>query len=94
MQTVGVKELKDKLTYYLKIVREGGRVVVTDRGKPVAILHSLDQLEADAGAEERLASAARKNLVRLPCRKGGLGSFRAAEAGGRPASEIILEERR
>ena len=38
MQTVGTKELKDRLTHYLRLVRQGTTVIVTDRGKPVGVL--------------------------------------------------------
>lgn len=37
MQTVGVRELKNRLTHYLDEVKNGENVVVTDRGTPVAI---------------------------------------------------------
>lgn len=38
MESVGVRELKDRLSYYLRAVREGESVVVTMWGKPVARL--------------------------------------------------------
>lgn len=38
MESVGVRELKDRLAHYLRTVRQGGIVVVTMRGKPVARL--------------------------------------------------------
>jgi prevent-host-death family protein len=94
MQTVGIKELKDRLTYYLKLTREGDNIVVTDRGKPVAILHNLDFVEEPAGMEERLASLGKRGVLKLPSKKGVMSPFDAVQAGGKPASEIILEERR
>lgn len=38
METVGVRELKNRLGYYLRAIRQGRAFVVTDRGKPVARL--------------------------------------------------------
>lgn len=38
---VGIRELKAHLSHYVRLVREGGRVVVTDRGEEVAELHAL-----------------------------------------------------
>ena len=38
MESVGVRELKNRLSHYLHTVRQGGSVVVTVRGKPVARL--------------------------------------------------------
>jgi len=42
MIEVGVRELKNSLSRYLKKVRAGETVVVTDRGKPVARITSTD----------------------------------------------------
>ncbi|MGB9775399.1 MAG: type II toxin-antitoxin system Phd/YefM family antitoxin [Anaerolineae bacterium] len=38
MEAVGVRELKNRLGYYLRAVRQGRAFVVTDRGKPIARL--------------------------------------------------------
>ncbi len=94
MQKVGIKDLKNRLTYYLKMTRLGDKIVVTERGAPVAILHGLDQVEDQAGVEERLAFLAKKGMIRLPLRKGKLGRFVSRETAGQPASEIIIEERK
>lgn len=72
MQQVGIRELKNRLTHYLDSVKKGDRVVVTDRGRPVAILHSLDKGEAHAAPEELLATLAAQGLLRLPSRKGAV----------------------
>jgi antitoxin (DNA-binding transcriptional repressor) of toxin-antitoxin stability system len=36
MRTVGVRELKNRLSHYLRLVRSGERVLITNRGKVVA----------------------------------------------------------
>ncbi len=38
MKTVGLRELKNRLSKYVSLVRTGQVVVVTDRGQPVAEL--------------------------------------------------------
>src|SRR5215831_9716227 len=38
MKSVGVRELKNRLSEYLRVVRAGERVLVTDRGEVVAEL--------------------------------------------------------
>jgi prevent-host-death family protein len=38
MESVGVRELKNRLGHYLRIVRTGETIVVTSRGEPVARL--------------------------------------------------------
>jgi prevent-host-death family protein len=94
MQLVGIKELKNKLTHYLKLTKEGDKIIVTDRGTPVAVIHSIDHVEDNAVGEERIAALGRKGQVRLQIKQGKLIPFKGVEVTGKPASEIILEERR
>lgn len=35
---IGVRELKARLSHYLRLAEKGERIVVTDRGKPSAML--------------------------------------------------------
>jgi prevent-host-death family protein len=42
-KTVGVRELRQNLSKYLRRVLEGETLQVTDRGKPVAVLAPLPQ---------------------------------------------------
>ena len=65
MTTVGVAELRQNLSKYLRVVASGERLVVTDRNKPVAELgpppstgRALDRLIA----EGRLARPLRPGL--------------------------------
>jgi prevent-host-death family protein len=51
--TVGARELKTRLGRYLRLVREGATLIVTDRGRPVAELRPLSP--AEGGLEEDLA---------------------------------------
>jgi prevent-host-death family protein len=94
MHYVGVRELKNRLTYYLRLTQNGDNVVVTDRGRPMAILHSAEAVEETAGAEERLISLSRKGLVRLPAAINRLKKSAPRKMTGKPASTVIIEERR
>jgi prevent-host-death family protein len=49
--SAGVRELKDRLSHYLAVVRDGGEVLVTDHGRPVA---RMIPIEGKTGSE-RLA---------------------------------------
>ena len=42
MTTVGIRELKAHLSEYLRLVGEGEKVVVTHRGKDVAVIQAPD----------------------------------------------------
>ena len=46
MQTVGVRDLKARLSHHLDRVRAGQRLVVTDHGRPVASLQPLEESAA------------------------------------------------
>jgi prevent-host-death family protein len=95
MVTVGVRELKNRLTYYLKRTRGGERVVVTERGMPVAVLHEVSQTERDAPAEEYLAAAAAEGTIRLPL-PGATIDLRSSPLPhrGTAAAALIVEDRR
>lgn len=47
MVSVGIRELKNNLSRYLRMVQAGERVMITDRGSPVAELRSPEP-DADA----------------------------------------------
>ena len=94
MQTVGVRELKNRLTYYLGEVKNGENVVVTDRGNPVAIMHRLDKIEKNAGLDERLAVLAAQGHLRLPSTNEPFNPFTPVQLDGEPLSETLIRERR
>ncbi|MBI1728935.1 MAG: type II toxin-antitoxin system prevent-host-death family antitoxin [Candidatus Rokubacteria bacterium] len=93
MSAVGVRELKNRLTYYLRRARKGEEVIVTERGRPVAILHSLQHLDRAAALETRLARLAALGIITLPTRK-GFGRTRPLRISGPPVSRAILADRR
>lgn len=92
--TVGVRELKNRLTHYLKTVRGGRRLVVTDRGKPVAVVMAVNSQIRHESIEERLAALAAEGGISLPTGTKGLLRFRAIKVAGKPASRMVMEERR
>ncbi len=95
MEMVGVKELKDNLSYYLNLTKKGDNIIVTDRGAPIAILHSLDKIEKEAGVEERLAALAKQGKIRLPSGKVSFSKeIERPDNKGKLMSEIIIEDRR
>ncbi len=62
--SVGIRELKNRLSAYLRMVRRGEEILVTDRGEVVAELRQpLSSPEAPACPE--LVRRARSGKVRL-----------------------------
>lgn len=89
MQTVGVRELKDRLSYYLRKVKRGEKIIVTERQKAIASLVPLGSGEA---ASELLALVQES----VAAWKGGKpkGATKPPRLPGRPLSEIVRETRR
>jgi len=65
MHTVGVRELKNKLSEYLRRVRRGERVLVTDRGEVVAELLVPEQGTSDSSVPPGLRSLSQRGLLTL-----------------------------
>lgn len=93
MSTVGIKELKNRLTQYLRRTKNGQEVVVTERGKPIALIKPIQAVERTASLEARLASLAADGLVTLPTQK-PLKKLRLIKVSGPAISKTILEDRR
>jgi prevent-host-death family protein len=60
MKHVGVRELKDRLSHYLRLTRKGEELLVTDRGEAVACLRPVPS--ADAAGRD-LADLVRRGIV-------------------------------
>lgn len=65
MQTVGVRELKNRLSEYLRRVRLGESVLVTDRGEIVAELLPPGQGQGDPSVPAGLQSLNQRGLLTL-----------------------------
>jgi prevent-host-death family protein len=65
MKAVGVHDLKNKLSEYLRRVRLGESVLVTDRGEVVAELLPPGQGQGDPSVPAGLRSLARRGLLTL-----------------------------
>lgn len=56
MINVGIRDLKNKLSTYLDLVRDGETVVVTDRGKPFARIENIEADELTDSLKSLIAS--------------------------------------
>ena len=70
MNTVGVRDLKNKLSEYLRRVRLGETVLVTDRGEVVAELLPPGQGRGDPSVPAGLQSLAKRGLLTLSAATG------------------------
>ena len=84
---VGIRELKNNLSRYLDRVRSGDQVIVTDRGRPIARLTSID------AASTKLAELVDSGLVQPPTEPERRRSAHRVKASG-PVSDLVAEQRR
>ncbi len=89
MAAVGVRDLKNRLSEYLRRVRSGERLVVTERGKPVAILSPPTEAPPDGHIEALL----RAGVVRWTGGK-PRGSRHPARLKGPSVARAVIEGRR
>lgn len=90
---MGVRQLKNHLTRYLRVVGEGQTVVVNNRNRPVAVLKRPDRHTA-LTREERLAALVAEGKILPAARPGGFKAFKPVAVKGRLASRVIFEDRR
>jgi prevent-host-death family protein len=86
-ETVGVAELRQNLSVYLRKIAAGERFVVTDRNRPVAMLGPVPNTES------RLDQLIAEGKVKPPKRRGPLPEPLPLEPGEDPeALTRALEE--
>ena len=44
MITVGIKELKNRLSYYLREIKKGEKIAITEREKIIATITPIDRV--------------------------------------------------
>ncbi len=86
MITVGLKELKAKLSSYVGKARKGEEVVVTDRGREVALLVPMSR--------ERRSVKSLSGAGRARWAGGKPEGARGIRIKGKPLSKTVLEDRR
>lgn len=87
---VGTKELKNRLSHYLRCVRQGEIVRVTDRGEVVAELRPVQRPEGDD--DRGLQALEALGLVTVG--SGRFGDFSPVRARrGKRASGVVIEDR-
>ncbi|HHT9106741.1 MAG TPA: type II toxin-antitoxin system Phd/YefM family antitoxin [Candidatus Wujingus californicus] len=89
MKTVGIKELKNKLSYYLRKIKKGEKVAITEREKIIATIVPVERVDEDS----KLLSLIEEGFAVW---KGGkpLGSERPVKIKGKTVSDIVIEDRR
>lgn len=88
MDRIGIRELRQNASEYVRRAEQGETIEVTDRGRPVARLSPVPEAETviDRLITEGKASPARIDVL-------GLGPPPPPTPGARPLSEVLDELR-
>lgn len=86
MISVGVKELKAKLSSYMRLVRKGEEVIVTDHGREVALVIPI--------SKERQVIKSLMDSGKAKWSGGKPAGLKGVKAKGKAMSTTVLEERR
>ena len=88
MARVGIRELKNNLGYYISLVRNGQEVTVTNRGREVARIVPVEEYKTYS----KLTDMVREG--KAAWEGGKPATPKPVKAKGKPASSIVLEDRR
>jgi len=86
--TVGIRELKARLSAYLRQVKAGATVVITDRGKPVERIMPLAP-----SVEDRVQELVEAGLIAWSGQKLSPLAPVARTRGGQAVADLLLEGR-
>ena len=97
MEKVGIRELKDKLSRYVRMAEAGDVILVTDRGRIVAELVPPGSVPMPSEIHPGLIAMARRGEARLPTRAPDPDLYRRPlpkiDLGGQTIQDLIDWER-
>ena len=92
MIQAGIKEVKNNLSRYLKQVKEGNEVTITDRGKPIARIIKENSKRLDV--QTALAPLIEKGIVVMPRSRLNKKKIVNEQLPGKSVSDMVIEGRR
>lgn len=87
---LGLREANQHFSKAIKAVKAGQEVILTERGKPIAVIKPLPEMDQTEAALQRLEAA---GLLRRATKRGPMPPFRPRRIKGPPLSQTIREER-
>ena len=89
METIGIRELKENLSRYMKMVRTGEKIVITDRKKEIAVIMPLGKKDK----EEKIYQLIQRGVVYWRGDK-PTGMPVRINSKGKRVSDAVIEDRR
>jgi len=89
---LGLREANQRFSRAIKAVRAGQEVVLTERGRPIAVIKPIKEEDA---REATLQAMADEGLITPAARKGPMPTprWRPVRVKGKPLSQTIIDDR-
>lgn len=87
--TVGIRELKAQLSYYVRQVKSGETIIITERGKPVGRIVPVEK-----SLDEKMQELIESGFAAWNGKKLEPGEPVAVNKGEKTVAELVLEDRR
>lgn len=87
---MGLREANQQFSKAIRAVKAGKEVVLTERGKPIAVIKPLEAKEGDEAVIRRLES---EGVLRPALKRGRMPDFKPVRIKGKPLSATVSEER-
>ncbi len=87
---MGLREANQKFSQLMKAVKQGKEVLLTERGKPLAVVKLIGPSDEAGSAIRRLESA---GVLRAASKRGALPAWSPRSAQGTSLSRTIIMDR-
>ena len=89
---LGLREANQQFSKAIKAVRAGKEVILTERGRPIAVIKPIREADTQEVALQEMAD---EGLITLPTRKGPMPTprWKPVKIKGKPLSQTIIEDR-
>jgi prevent-host-death family protein len=89
---MGLREANQRFSKAIKAVKQGKEVILTERGKPIAVIKPLEPKEDQEAMIRRLEA---EGILRPAAKRGPMPtpSWKPIRIKGKPMSQTISEER-
>jgi len=87
---IGLREANQRFSKAIKAVKAGKEVVLTDRGRPIAVIKPLNQAP---GPEQVIRDLEAAGVLQAATRRGPMPAWRPRRLRGAPLAQTVEEER-
>lgn len=86
---IGLREANQRFSEAIRIVKSGKEVVLTERGRPIAVIKPIQQARS---AEQALKEMERDGVLQR-AKIAGFPAFAPIKITGKPVSVTVMEDR-